>query len=176
MGHVFSRPARYLRSQDLPIPRSQALHGARRRHRDLHLRLSLRRESSCADGSSRGHRSAQSARFLAGHLLAVAGSGFFAAIFILALQGVLLSVLGERLFRKISLFLQGLLIAMLLMLLLLFPVLSGVVPASATVRQRLCSLLSALLVPRHLSTPLGRPCRAAHLSPASLKSDARARF
>lgn len=67
-------------------------------------------------------------RFLAGHLLAVIGSGLFAAVLLLALQGVLLSVLGERLFRKFSLGLQGLSITALLMLLLLFPVLSGTVP------------------------------------------------
>jgi hypothetical protein len=68
------------------------------------------------------------ARFLAGHLLAVASGGLFAAVFILALEGVLLSVLGERLFRKLSLLLQGFFITALLMLLLLFPVLSGAVP------------------------------------------------
>ena len=67
-------------------------------------------------------------RFLAGHLLAVTGSGLFAALFILALQGVLLSVLGERLFRKLSLLIQGLSISVLLILLLLFPVLSDAVP------------------------------------------------
>jgi hypothetical protein len=67
-------------------------------------------------------------RLLSGHLLAVLGSGLFSAAFILALQGVLLSVLGERLFRRISLVLQGLSISVLLMLLLLFPVLSAAVP------------------------------------------------
>jgi len=67
-------------------------------------------------------------RFLAGHLLAVATSGLFAAVFILALQGVLLAAFGERLFRRLSLLLQGLAITVLLMMLLLFPVLSGVVP------------------------------------------------
>jgi hypothetical protein len=67
-------------------------------------------------------------RFLAAHALAVLGSGLFAATFILAVQGVLLSVLGERLFRKISLILQSLSITVLLMLMLLFSVLSGVVP------------------------------------------------
>lgn len=67
-------------------------------------------------------------RFLAGHLLAVAGSGLFAAVFVLALQGGLLAVFGERVFRKFSLALQGFLITILLMLLLLFPVLSGTVP------------------------------------------------
>ena len=68
-------------------------------------------------------------RFLAAHLLATFGAGLFAAAFILALQGVLLSVLGERLFRKISLVLQSLSITALLLLLFLFPVFSGVVPA-----------------------------------------------
>jgi len=68
-------------------------------------------------------------RFLAGHALAVAGSGLFAAAFILALQGLLLSILGERLFRRFALLLQGLSITVLMMLLLLFPVLSGAVPA-----------------------------------------------
>lgn len=67
-------------------------------------------------------------RFLAGHLLAVAGSGLFAAVLLIALQGVVLSVLGERVFRKFSLALQGLSITALLMLLLLFPVISGAVP------------------------------------------------
>jgi hypothetical protein len=68
-------------------------------------------------------------RFLAAHVCATFAAGLFAAAFILALQGVLLSVLGERLFRKISLILQSLSITALLMLLFLFPVFSGVVPA-----------------------------------------------
>ncbi|HEX4757655.1 MAG TPA: hypothetical protein VH308_06720 [Terracidiphilus sp.] len=68
-------------------------------------------------------------RFLLAHLLAVGGSGLFAAAFVLALQGMLLSLLGERLFRKISLLMQGLTITALVMLMLLFPVFSGVVPA-----------------------------------------------
>jgi hypothetical protein len=67
--------------------------------------------------------------FVAGHVAAVAGSGLFAAAFILALQGVLLSILGERLFRRISLAAQGLAVTLLVVLFLLFPVLSGVTPA-----------------------------------------------
>jgi hypothetical protein len=67
-------------------------------------------------------------RYFAAHVLAVGGAGVFSAASILAVQGVLLSVLGERLFRKLSLFLQGLSITLLLMLLLLFPVLSDAVP------------------------------------------------
>ncbi len=68
-------------------------------------------------------------RLLSGHVIAVLGSGLFSAVFILTLQGVLLSVLGERLFRRLSLLLQGLSISILLMMILLFPVLSGAVPA-----------------------------------------------
>lgn len=67
-------------------------------------------------------------RFLAAHLLAVAMSGTFAAAFVLALQGVLLSLLGQHLFRRISLLLQGLSITLLLTLLLLSPVLSEALP------------------------------------------------
>src|SRR5580692_325150 len=67
-------------------------------------------------------------RFLAGHLLAVGASGLFASVSVLALQALLLSALGERYFRKITLFLQGAIITSLVMLMLLFPVLSGVVP------------------------------------------------
>jgi len=68
-------------------------------------------------------------RFLAAHLFAVLGSGLFAAAFVLAMQGVLLSLLGERLFRKISLPMQSLAVTALLLLLFLFPVFSGAVPA-----------------------------------------------
>jgi len=67
-------------------------------------------------------------RFLAGHVAAVAASGLFSAALVLALQGVVLTVFGERLFRRISLILQGLSITVLLMLLFLFPMLSGAVP------------------------------------------------
>jgi hypothetical protein len=69
-----------------------------------------------------------SSRFLAGHILAVLGSGLFAAVFVVALQAVSLAVLGERLFRRLSLVVQSFGIAVLLLLLLLFPVLSSVTP------------------------------------------------
>jgi hypothetical protein len=68
-------------------------------------------------------------RLLSGHVLAVLSAGLFSAAFILAMQGILLSLLGEALFRRISLLLQGLSITVLVMVLLLFPVLSGAVPA-----------------------------------------------
>ncbi len=67
-------------------------------------------------------------RLLAGHIFAVLAAGLFSAVFILALQGTLLALFGERLFRRFSLILQGLSISALLMLLLLFPVVSGAVP------------------------------------------------
>lgn len=68
-------------------------------------------------------------RFLAGHALAVAASGLFAAAFILAVHGILLFVFGERWFRKISLLVQGAILALLLLALLLFPVYSGATAA-----------------------------------------------
>jgi hypothetical protein len=58
------------------------------------------------------------------HLLAVTASGTFAGAFFLALQGVVLAVMGERFFRAISPLLQGVSIMMLLTILLFFPVLS----------------------------------------------------
>ncbi len=67
--------------------------------------------------------------FLVGHIAGVAASGLFAAVFVVALQSLLLAVLGERFFRKISLVLQGAAVTVLVMLFLLFPVLSGVTPA-----------------------------------------------
>src|SRR5579863_432158 len=67
-------------------------------------------------------------RFFAGHIAAVVFSGLFAAAFLLAIEGILLASLGERLFRKVSLAAQGVAIAALLVLLLLFPVFSAVVP------------------------------------------------
>lgn len=67
--------------------------------------------------------------FLAGHVLAVFTAGLFAAVLVLMVESALLAVLGERVFRRISLALQGAAVTALLILLLLFPVLSGVVPA-----------------------------------------------
>lgn len=64
-----------------------------------------------------------------GHLTAVATAGAFSAGLAIALQSALLATLGERLFRRVSLLLQGGAVVALLVLLLLFPVLSGVTPA-----------------------------------------------
>jgi hypothetical protein len=68
-------------------------------------------------------------RFWAAHLTAVAASGIFGAAFLLALEGVLLGVLGDRLFRKISLWLLGLFVFGLLTLLFLYPALTGALGA-----------------------------------------------
>jgi hypothetical protein len=68
-------------------------------------------------------------RFLAAHILATVASGMFAAALVLALQGVLLFIFGERWFRKISLLVQGVLLGALLLTLLLFPVYSGATAA-----------------------------------------------
>lgn len=65
-------------------------------------------------------------RFLAGHCAAVAAAGIFSAASLLALEGILIAVLGERLFRKISLAVQGGVVTIFVVLLLLFPVLSQV--------------------------------------------------
>jgi hypothetical protein len=70
-------------------------------------------------------------RFLEAHTLAVAAAGVFAAAFVLALQGVLLALLGANLFRRISLALQGALITLLLVLLCLSPLLAEILPAIA---------------------------------------------
>lgn len=63
-----------------------------------------------------------------GHVSAVLTAGLFAAGLVLALEGLLLALAGEKLFRKLSLLLQGTAVAAFLVLLLLFPVLSGVTP------------------------------------------------
>src|ERR1700733_93585 len=68
-------------------------------------------------------------RFWAAHLLAVAVSGIFGAAFFLALEGVLLGVLGDRIFRKIALWLQGFFVLALLTLLFLYPALAGALKA-----------------------------------------------
>lgn len=68
------------------------------------------------------------ARFLAGVMVAVMLSGIFAGLLVLAVQGVLVALAGEHLFRRISLAVQGFGVTALVMAMLLFPVLSGVTP------------------------------------------------
>jgi hypothetical protein len=76
-------------------------------------------------------------RLLGGHVFATLGAGLFSAALVLAVQGVLLSVLGEALFRRFSLLLQGLAISILVVMLLLFPVLSGAVPVLLQAKGKL---------------------------------------
>ncbi len=64
-------------------------------------------------------------RFWAAHLAAVGASGVFGAASFLALEGVLLGVLGDRWFRRISLGLQGAFVMALLTLLFLYPAMAG---------------------------------------------------
>jgi hypothetical protein len=63
------------------------------------------------------------------HLAAVLLSGIFAVGLVVALQGVLICMLGEPLFRRISASLQSILIAVFLLVLFLFPLLSHYLPA-----------------------------------------------
>lgn len=74
--------------------------------------------------------------FLAGHVLSVAAAGLFAAFLVLFTESALLAVFGERWFRRFSLALQGMLVAAFLLLLLLFPILSGMVPSILGSAQR----------------------------------------
>lgn len=64
-------------------------------------------------------------RFLAAHVVSVAMAGVFSAAFLLALEGTLVALLGDRAFRKISLWLQGVSVVALLTMLFLCPVLAG---------------------------------------------------
>jgi len=64
-------------------------------------------------------------RHVIAHIVAVAAGGLFFAAFFLALQGILLNLLGEKIFRWISPVLQVLSLAALLIVLFLFPLLSG---------------------------------------------------
>jgi uncharacterized membrane protein YwzB len=62
------------------------------------------------------------ARHIFAHVVAVLGSGAFAAAFFLSLQGMTVAILGERLFRAVSPLLQCVATMVLLTILLLFPV------------------------------------------------------
>src|ERR1700734_2841224 len=63
-------------------------------------------------------------RAYAAHFFAVTAAGLCAASLVLALQGLLISLLGARLFRAISSFLQSLVVMVLSTVLFLFPVFS----------------------------------------------------
>jgi hypothetical protein len=63
-------------------------------------------------------------RHIIAHSTAVFASGMFAAATFLALQGILLNIVGENIFRRITPLLQGMSIMILLAILLLHPTLS----------------------------------------------------
>lgn len=67
-------------------------------------------------------------RFLAAHVAAVLSAGLFSAAMVLASQSVILALFGERIFRRVALLAQGSMITAFTLLLLFFPVLSGVMP------------------------------------------------
>jgi hypothetical protein len=170
VGYVLSRPARSLGLEDSTHCRAARLSGARHGHRlfiagflfDVNIFAALVLPAAIDPPSL--------PRFLAAHLLAVAGSGLFAAAFILAMQGSA-SLPSRR--AAVSQTLPP-------------PAescyhcpataplpLSGLLrrgARTAQVRQRLCALLSSLLVSRHLSAPSWKappPCPSTPLSPAS---------
>lgn len=64
-------------------------------------------------------------RFLAAHLVSVFMAGWYGAALFLALEGALLALLGDRIFRKISLWLQGAAVVVLLASLFVYPAVAG---------------------------------------------------
>jgi hypothetical protein len=71
-------------------------------------------------------------RHLFSHFIAVTISGAFAAMCFLSIQGILLNIVGERIFRRITPLLQGVSIMLLLVVLLLCPTLTGSLKALLT--------------------------------------------
>ena len=67
-------------------------------------------------------------RFLIAHACAVLLAGLFSALSVLAVNASLLAIVGERFFRRIALLMQCAVVTILVLLMLFFPVLSGVVP------------------------------------------------
>lgn len=63
-------------------------------------------------------------RHLISHILSIASGGLFTAALFVSLQGILLNLLGEKIFRWISPVLQALSLTVLLIVLFLFPLLA----------------------------------------------------
>jgi len=102
---------------------------------------------------------------LLAHALSVLMSGTFAAASFLALQGILLNTVGQRVFRRITPFLQG--GSMMLLLQCCCSIPRYVIHhAAADIRQHCGSLFSALLVPGRLRAHPARAVRTADLQPA----------
>jgi hypothetical protein len=71
-------------------------------------------------------------RHIFSHFIAVTMSGFFAAASFLSIQGILLNVVGERIFRRLTPLIQGFSILCLLVVLLLTPTLESSLRAVLT--------------------------------------------
>ena len=105
------------------------------------------------------------------HATAVLASGAFAATTFLALQGILLNTVGERIFRRITPLLQGASILLLLTILLLTPTITHSLQPLLLSGVPGHPLLPSLLVPRHLRAP---PRRTHRRCPSSINSPATA--
>lgn len=66
--------------------------------------------------------------FLAGYCIAVASGGLFAATLALDVEALLLALFGDRWFRRVSLWIQGIAVVALLSSLFLYPVIFGSLP------------------------------------------------
>ena len=95
-------------------------------------------------------------RLFAAHLVAITASGVFAAAFVLALQGVLINILGARLFRMASTFIQTISMTTLLIVLSLYPLLTRTLKLLIESNSPAVRYFPPILVPRHLRV---RPCR-----------------
>jgi len=80
-------------------------------------------------------------RWVLAHGLSVAAASVFIFLFFVALEGLVLTVLSYRWFEKVSAYIQGLLIAALLMFALLMPQVTGNLPLLVRTRSPLLSLL-----------------------------------
>src|SRR5216683_2212628 len=99
-------------------------------------------------------------RHLLAHSTAVFASGTFAAATFLALQGILLNIVGENIFRRVTPLLQGMSIMLLLTILLLHPTLSRSLEPLLTYplayRRRVRQLIEggrAIDTPSHTTAP-----------------------
>jgi hypothetical protein len=64
-------------------------------------------------------------RLVIAHIASVLAAGLFASALVLGAQSVVLALFGERIFRRVALFAQGIAVTVFTVLLLIFPVFSG---------------------------------------------------
>lgn len=74
-------------------------------------------------------------RHVAAHIIAISAGGLFTACFFISLQGILLSLTGEKLFRWTSPVLQAISLATLLIIVFLLPLISPNLPLLITTRS-----------------------------------------